>query len=278
MNIPPIGLSGSPEDDSYRSRFIQWLLHQPSLLAQPQLTNEDQIPRVVVQFWHDLRRLPDDVKGCIDSWKALAKDGFRQLLFDDDGARAFICEYYTPEHETAFDLCYHPAMRCDYFRLCYVLRNGGFYVDADEVYRGTDCSAVVKDSRIKIQPLCYDSIKEEMVRPELFLRDEVFPSPCIFYVNNNPLIAPPGHQLLSIALDRATRILLQRSGRPEIQSTTGPGNLSASLVDHAMRTRAAGREWDFAFLVDWERISTCRWALEYRKDERNWRFLNNRNS
>ncbi len=276
MNLPSPGLTGSAANHSFRSGVIQWLLHQPIPPLRSKSPVEDHIPRVLVQYWHDLRKLPDDVNECIDSWKPLLKDGFHQLIFDDDGARAFICDRYTPEYVTAYDLCYHPAMRCDYFRLCYLLESGGFYVDADEVYQGAECGALVNDPRIKIQPLCYDTATDEMVRPEIFLNDEAYPSQRIFYVNNNPLIAPPGHALLRIALERATRVLLKRSERPEIQSTTGPGNLSASLVDYAIRAKAAGKEWDFALLADWERISICRWALGYRKDERNWRFLNTR--
>jgi hypothetical protein len=77
-----------------------------------------------------------------------------------------------------------------------------------------------------------------------------------------------------LAIERSTRILLQRSERPEIQSTTGPGNLTVSLVKHAVRTKLACREWDFLILPNWEYTSICRWFLSYRNDERNWRFLN----
>jgi len=92
-------------------------------------------------------------------------------------------------------------------------------------------------------------------------------------VNNNPIIAPAAHEVLRLALQRSTHILLQRSGRPEIQSTTGPGNLSASLVRHVISLQETGGEWDFSILRNWEHISVCRWFLSYRNDERNWRLL-----
>ena len=47
-------------------------------------------------------------------------------------------------------------MRCDYFRLCFMARNGGFYVDADEVYQDVDCEYLFEDGRLKLQPLCYE--------------------------------------------------------------------------------------------------------------------------
>ena len=47
-------------------------------------------------------------------------------------------------------------MQADYFRLCYLLVEGGFYVDADDVCVGTDIGWLFEDGRLKLQPLCYD--------------------------------------------------------------------------------------------------------------------------
>jgi mannosyltransferase OCH1-like enzyme len=266
--------SGSEEDHAFRSQVIQWLLHYAPTEPPQETVCENPIPRDVVQFWHDLDALPGDVAECLNSWKQLEKDGFFIHLFDDARARCFIVTNYKPSHVAAFDRCYHPAMRCDYFRLCYILRRGGFYVDADEVYQATGCESLFQDDKIKVQALCYDTSANQMVPPEAFLSDTKFPSSRIFYVNNNPIIAPPGHKLVHLALRRATRTLLRGSERPEIQSTTGPGNLSASLVRHVTRLQKSRGAWDFAILRDWNSISECRWFLSYRNDERNWRLLN----
>lgn len=274
MTISPPDLSGSANDHQFRSRFIQWLLQQPPPPPQSGQIGGNPIPRVLVQYWHDLKHIPDDVQECLNSWESLRNHGFRRRIFDDEHARLFISKHFSAEYVEAFDLCYHPAMRCDYFRLCYILRCGGFYVDADEVYQDTGCKAFFSDNKLKIQPLCYDTATAEMVKPEIFLRDTTYPSSRIFYVNNNPIIGPSGHELIRLAIERSTRILLQRTERPEIQSTTGPGNLSASLVNHAIRIKKAYREWDFLILPNWEYTSVCRWSLSYRNDERNWRFLN----
>jgi hypothetical protein len=109
-------------------------------------------------------------------------------------------------------------MRCDYFRLCYILQRGGFYVDADESYQGTDYSFLYESDVLKISPLCYDTENRSMIPARIFFSDPTASSGRIYYVNNNPIIAPPRHPLVERALERATKIL---TSRPDIQSTTG---------------------------------------------------------
>ena len=286
--LPEPVWSASAEDQSFRSQFVQWLLHcapaeqTPAFRAPPIPTGliprvpiaKVSIPKVLVQYWHDLAVLPADVAQCLKSWHRLKEDGFAIQLFDDACARKFIAQFYEPRHVMAFDRCYHPAMRCDYFRLCYVLHCGGFYVDADELYLGTGWEALYRDNQLKVQPLCYDNSTRQMVPLEEFLGDASFPSSRIFYVNNNPIIAPPGHPLIYQALRRATELLLQATERPEIQSTTGPGNFTSCLVRHAMQLHKSGSAWDFTILRNWTSLSFCRWPLSYRNDRRNWRLAN----
>jgi len=153
MKIPHTGFLGSSNDHQFRSGFIQWLFHQPTYSVNK--IPEKRIPRVIVQYWHDLKNIPDDVRMCLKSWSPLKKNGYRIELFCNESARDFIDEEFSKEHLKAFDTCYHPAMKCDYFRLCYIYINGGFYVDADEVYKGTECEYLFHDNKFKIQPLCY---------------------------------------------------------------------------------------------------------------------------
>ena len=157
--------------------------------------------------------------------------------------------------------------------MCYILERGGFYVDADEVYRGAGCEELFQDGKLKLQPLCYDTSTHQMVEPDDFLADTNLPSVRIFYVNNNPIVAPPGHQLLRLALRLSTDLLLGSNDRSDIQSTTGPGNLSASLVRHVAGIQKGSGPWDFTILRDWQSIAKCRWFLSYRNDDRNWRRL-----
>ena len=217
--------------------------------------------------------VPTDVRDCLDSWTPLLRRGFRRLLFGDASARRFIADAFGPEHVDAFDHCGHPAMRCDYFRLCYLVRRGGFYVDADEVYKGGDVEGLFVDVRLKLQPLCWDATTGEMVAAASFTRRTERTPGCTYYVNNNPIVAPPGHPVLRAALERSRRLLLDGAAPLlGVQTTTGPGNLTACLVAHGIRRAATGSEPDFAFLSEWDALSESRWPLAYRQDERNWRL------
>lgn len=272
MTYPYNDPVGCAENDHSRSRYVRNLVQTSHTASTTPSVIRSHIPKVIVQFWDNLTEIPKDVQECLDTWKQLETQGFERVVFDDRKARDFITTAFSPSYVEAFDLCYHPAMRCDYFRLCYILSNGGFYVDADEIYQGTDCSALFDDDRLKIQPLCYDIQTGEMIKPEVFMIDRKYSSNWIFYINNNPLISPAGHPVIRLALKRTTRILLNIKERPEIQSTTGPGNLTASLVRHAISLRLADKFQDFFILPDWEAMSISPWSLSYRNDERNWRL------
>lgn len=261
------------EDDRLRSCHIRELVQDRVPIDAP--SGHVKIPKLIIQFWHDLAALPPDVRECLYSWEPLTTHGFKRVLTDDNEARAFISRRFGRRYVAAFDRCRHPAMRSDYFRLCYIYRHGGFYVDADEVYQGGDCKSLYRDNRLKIQPLCYDTQTNTMVHTGVFIGKKTYSSDWTFYVNNNPLVAPPFHPVVRLALARSTRILLSQAGeRLDIQSTTGPGNLTASLVQHSIACRAAGKDRDFLLLTNWGAISTSRWPLSYREDERNWRLWN----
>jgi hypothetical protein len=166
-------------------------------------------------------------------------------------------------------------MQADYFRLCYVLVEGGFYVDADDVYLSTDIDWLAQDGRLKLQPLCYDITTATMVKPAVFLLDGAYESSWIVYFNNNPLIACPRHPVIEHALEQATSLLelVGENELPEIQSATGPGNISKSIFDLGMDD-AFDIESNVVVLRDWDSIAVSKWPLSYRSDARNWRLSN----
>ncbi len=262
---------GCAEDDCSRSNYVRCLVQS---LQAPPVYSGGTVPKVIVQFWDNLDLIPRDVQECFDSWRPLSHQGFTRLIFDDQKARNFIITQFGSTHAKAFDRCYHPAMRCDYFRLCYILVNGGFYVDADEIYQGLNINHLFSDNKLKLQPLCYDIDTGSMIEPNVFMKDQECFSNWIFYFNNNPLIAPAGHPIIRLALERATSILSNFGERQEIQSTTGPGNLTASLVRHSISQELAAEAQDFVILSDWGSVSVSPWHLSYRNDERNWRLSN----
>lgn len=263
--------AGFHEDDRLRSDFLRRLILEEPTAANVSSIRASKIPKVLVRFWHDAEAVPIDVAECLDSWEGLRDAGFEILTFHDGSAAAYIEVAFGEQQIEAFERCRHPAMRSDYFRLCYVLSSGGFYVDADDVMTEGRWSVLYKDDRLKLQPLCYDVPSGLMVPTRELWGSDLPTADRIFYVNNNPLVAPAGHPVLRSALKRATAALLNAEYPLDIQSTTGPGNLTAALAAHARELALAGRSCDFELMRDWDRVAETRWELSYRADERNWR-------
>ena len=258
-----------------RSNFVRELVqncNEPRLGGTAEFAIE--IPKRIVQFWDDLERLPQDVKECMDSWKVLEQSGFEIQVFDESAAREFIRINLGSRYESAFKKCYHPSMKSDYFRYSYILVEGGFYIDADDVYHRTPIEHLFSDGRLKLQPFCYDISTAQMVSPSKFLRLEANQLSWIFYFNTTPLIAARNHPIVERALLNATVALEQdvTDEMPEVQATTGPGVLTRSVFEFLSEEHCP-EEW-FLVAHDWEKASTSKWPLSYRNDKRNWRLSN----
>jgi mannosyltransferase OCH1-like enzyme len=256
-------------DHELRSQLMRHLVSQVVPVRYPRDGNT--VPRVLVQYWNDPDAVPEDVQECIDSWSAVESLGIERVMFNDALATEFIRDRFTEGHVQAFERCTHPAMRADYFRLCFILSSGGFYVDVDDVFQGSNIDHLFYNGHLKVQPLCYDTPTDSMVDPvQSASRDDH--EGRIFYVNNNPLVAPPDHPVVERALERATTSLLTTANDDrDIQSLTGPGNLTACLVEHVLEQERLGHAPDFELLSNWETIATSKWPLSYRADHRNWR-------
>ncbi|MHB1314128.1 MAG: glycosyltransferase family 32 protein [Christensenellales bacterium] len=265
--ITPLDIS---ENDKLRSHYMWYVIHNLNYSVNKESA---KIPRKLIQFWDNVESIPEDVRLCIDSWKLLEKQGFERLLFNDETAEMFIQDNFDRHYLDAFKCCQHPAMRADYFRLCYILREGGCYLDVDDVYKNVDIDILFRDDKLKIQPLCYDLSTDLMISAAEFMKINKYSSNLIYYVNNDPIIAPPNHPLISLALERSTKILLTSENTvKDVQSTTGPGNLTASLVRYALELKNASKDLDITLLENWDDISVPMWQLDYRKDKRNWRL------
>ena len=269
---------GFEEDDRLRSDFIRELtMRQLKRDQEPpggELTEQPPpIPKTLVRFWHDPHNVPLDVRKCLQSWDALRDEGFAFRMFSDSSAAAYIAERYGPRECAAFERCRHPAMRSDYLRMCFVLAEGGMYVDADDVLLDGGWKEVFRDGALKVQPLAYDLPSGGMVPGPELRRMDLPKNGRIFYVNNNPIAAPAGHPVLRRALTRSTDRLLGAEPAPEIQSTTGPGNLTAALAAHSRESQVNEVLPDFELLLDWEGTAEPCWDLGYRNDGRNWRNM-----
>jgi mannosyltransferase OCH1-like enzyme len=249
-------------DDRLRSSLVK------AVISESQEANHNiKIPRTLVQFW-DSQDIPNDVRQCLDSWRALDSLGFTRCLFDESSALNFIAKYFDDKHTRAFKQCSHPAMQSDYFRLCFIYQNGGIYIDADDEYTGNSIEATLSRGHLKLNPLCYRISTNTMENPFKEMNSD---NDLIFYVNNNPLAASAAHPLIKLALDQAANRLLAIGQSRDIQRLTGPGNLTEALVRHTLELTAARKPLDFEILSDWGSLAVSKWPLDYRQSDRNWR-------
>lgn len=226
-----------------------------------------KIPNQIVQFW-DNNDIPEDVKSCMNTWKRFSEKGTGYTLFDRLSAKKFIADNYSTKYVKAYDNCIHPAMQSDYFRLCYILVKGGAYIDADDVCLVSDIQDLFKVENLMVQTLCYDLDANEMVDSNVAYTNEIVNNR-IYYVNNNPLIAPPHNAVIKRALEVATNNLLQRDDTvKDFQSIAGPGNLVNSILWNAI----VKNNVPINFCFSWDTIAVSQWPLEYRNTNSNWRL------
>ena len=98
------------EDDDLRSRHVRRLIHGTEGGSPRRPRGSEDIPRMIVPFWHDRAELPEDVRACLESWHALENEGFSIVLFDDEEARRFIAGRFGDSYSRAYDFCYHQAV------------------------------------------------------------------------------------------------------------------------------------------------------------------------
>lgn len=257
-----------------RSNFVRGLVQNFKVSDSLSEVYKSKTPKIVVQFWDDPDRLPQDVKECMETWRQLEHSGFELQVFDENSARDFIKNHLGSRFVNAFNKCYHPSMKSDYFRYSYIFVKGGFYIDADDVYLEGSIDHLFKDGRLKLQPFCYDIETAQMVSPSDFVNPGADNWSWIFYFNTTPLIASPNHPIVERVLLNSTIALEQERKEllPEVQATTGPGILTESIVEVLVEEKCP--VGIFQVLHDWEKFSTSKWPLSYRNDNRNWRLSN----
>ncbi|MBP2155193.1 hypothetical protein J2067_002885 [Erwinia rhapontici] len=266
--------SDEAKEENYqqRSEFIRKIIQQPVGEICPYPISSCTVPKKIIQFWDSPNNIPSDVKNCMKSWSVLESFGYEYYLYDCVSAKEFIGHHLDKAHSEAFAKCTHPAMQSDYFRLCYISVKGGFYVDTDDVHLGSDINVFFTDDKLKIQPLCYDITTDSMISPKVFTDGNIYEKSWIFYFNNNPLIAPPHHIIIDKALGQSTYLINKSSFSPsDIQSITGPGNLSKSIY---LCREEIDLSSQVTVISNWESIAETKWELEYRSDSRNWRMMN----
>lgn len=170
-----------------------------------------QIPRTIFQFW-DTVTPPPEVQVFMQGWSD-ENPGYEHLTFNNEAAASFIHENFGMELCKQFQRCFHPAMKSDFFRLCFAFHKGGIYVDADEY---------CKVPLIEWMPEGIDLV----VSYSDWEKNT--------YIHNWFFGVTPKH----LVIEKALRSALQRlwaweSGvtRPYLWDATGPGNLTRAIID-----------------------------------------------
>ncbi|MDR3572397.1 MAG: glycosyltransferase, partial [Anaerolineaceae bacterium] len=88
------------------------------------------IPERIIQFWDSLEVTPD-IQRLMNSWGD-KNPGYEYVLFNDETARRFLQENFTADVFRAYVRVKEPAQKSDIFRLAYLAKEGGVYVDADD--------------------------------------------------------------------------------------------------------------------------------------------------
>jgi Glycosyltransferase sugar-binding region containing DXD motif len=109
----------------------------PSSGADPHLSSETRIPRIIHQTWYDdvsYDRYPQLAR-IQASWKTYV--GWEYRFYNDETARGYIETHYPSRFVDAYDALIHGAYKADLFRYLVLLREGGVYADIDIMLQGS---------------------------------------------------------------------------------------------------------------------------------------------
>jgi len=231
-------------------------------------------PMTIMQFW-DTAEPPADVVVFMDKWSALYPGRYHRFCAASAGE--FIEAHFDEDVAAAFGKCWHPAMQADFFRLCYLYRNGGAYIDADEEPRGLLPEFDLAGSPfLALRPFIHviENGEKTGLTPAAYRESQAIHPNAEVYFNNAPILCSPRNPIVYLALVRATSLLL--SGRAQtlsIHDSTGPTTLSLAVVIHFLICGASGRKPVDVMSIDWDlyaRVGTQD-ELAYKRDGRDWR-------
>jgi hypothetical protein len=247
------------------SRFSQALFNA----ALADRVERDIRPKTIVQFW-DKPEPPEDVRHCLESWKGL---GAEHVLFNAESADAYIARYYDADVIACYRHSHHPAMQADYFRLAFLAREGGLYVDADDLYVGTEGQVPMFADKVTIMPLARARGEAGMADVAQELRTMKSGRSVYYYMNNAPIFAPARSATMRRALVRATQRIKERIAAGEksnIHLDTGPINFSAAMMEVVLRAHVSGTPMPVDVRFDWDWMSVFQ-PLAYKRTDLNWR-------
>ncbi|MCP9938095.1 hypothetical protein, partial [Cyanobium sp. Aljojuca 7A6] len=203
-----------------------------------------RVPHQMMQYWNTPQP-PADIASIMATWEGTK--GIDYQRFDRQSARHFLASRLGKEWETAFSAANSPAEESDYFRLCWIMLEGGMYVDGDDRLVG-DASALIGAHRGLT----------------------VYAEPHGF-ISNNLVLAPPHHPAIVWAAAAARRALAERHN-DSTWSKTGPGLLSRAVAWYLSRTQARCEKADLTIRPRWElgREVQVHVPLPYKSTRRYW--------
>lgn len=160
------------------------------------------VPAQVVQYW-DKPDPPHDIADLIDSWRN--QPGVAHHLFDRRRGCDWLADRLGPDWRRALRAARSPAEESDFFRLSWLMVEGGLYVDCDDRLTG-DLGAVLAAQRGLT----------------------VFAEPH-GAIGNNVIFAPPLHPAIVWAAHAARTALLERHS-DNTWTKTGPGLLTRAVA------------------------------------------------
>lgn len=231
------------------------------------MTDDLGIPKIIVQYWDDLLHMPQDVKRCMSSWEPLESNGYKVMRFDYEGAVDFIRDRFTVEYLEAFEGCPDPAMRGEFFRLCFIYIYGGIVVDVNDVLINSEFDALLLGDSLKIQVLCYSVSKGSMMAITDDLLEVDSSDHPVYYVNHSPILAPANHPLIGLLLEEAIETIKLSRLSSDGQSIGSPGGMSKALVSYMVDSKSTYLSDSVSLISGWSKY--CK-STKNNSDDDQW--------
>lgn len=248
-----------------RAVFLASQAEEARRLAYPGLfpAVPSAIPKRIMQFW-DKPEVPQDVGATMKTWSDKTLEGYEYVRFDDERAHAYVKDNYGAEIASLYEYAHHPAMKADMFRIAYLYKEGGTYVDADDECSGTPLWPDLDPAaKVGLAPLFWDIRANNLIVPKQRLAHAVVRKDVMVYLNNAPICAVPGapfmHTWLELIVHNISRA--KRNGeRVNIHDETGPGLLSAYFVLHVLKNGYGNATPDKVRMIcNWDLVINHRW-------------------
>jgi hypothetical protein len=248
-------------------------------LRNNSIESKDNQRNTVVQFW-DTVDIPEDIMGNIlENSKLFGCE--HHFLFNDELAKEFIDSSIGSRAVDAYNYCHHPAMKSDYFRLCFLYAHGGIYIDADNVMRRSlpqvnvcdntlHISALLREKKLVNGAFHWRSLAEFMENAKI---DDIRGiQDWVIVFANDVMAANPLNEIIKVALIRATVLIeeCRKVGKPaNIHVVTGPTNITESILIALFKSALDGQKYPEVKIFDRNDFIKMN-STSYKTDDRYW--------